>query len=141
MILKLPFKKAWYYRERPIEIILRIGTLEDLCERLNIGFWQIKQYMIDHDFDYCTALLWHGYITALTENYKATKRRKYQTPRYTLSDAAIWYEYMSTTEKKKFIQEMTVLFGKMIEAYKPIGKKKVTTKQSGTISEVLPSES
>ena len=133
MILKLPFKKAWYYREKPIEIMLRIGTLEDVCEDLNIKFYEIKESMTKNSFDFSVMLLYHGYLTACEKKGIKVKYDKVQ--------AAIWYEYMSVKEKEKFIQEMTVLFGKMIEAYKPIGKKKVTTKRSGTNSEVLPSES
>lgn len=122
MILKLPFKKAFYYTEKPIEIILRIGSLEDLCDELGLKFWQVKDYMQKNDIDFSVNLLWHGYLTACE---KRGIRKKYNK-----KHAAMWYEYMTVSEKQKFVSEIKVLFGKIIESYSP-DKKKVQKKQSG----------
>lgn len=133
MILNLPFKKAWYYTEKPIEIILRIGTLEDLCDDLKLHFWELKEFMEKSEFDFGYLLLYHGYITCC--------QKKGIRIKYNKSHAVIWYEYMSAKEKVKFKTEMTVLFGKFIESYKPVSKKKVEKKQSGQNSEPLQSVS
>ena len=133
MILKLPFKKSLFYPEREIEIMLRIGTLEDVCEDLGISFWQIKEFMQKNANDFSSLLLYHGYLTAC--------QRKGVKVKYGKSHAFTWYEYMSVTEREKFIAEMTVLFGKIVESYRPKDKKKVKTKQNGAISDSSPSGS
>jgi hypothetical protein len=122
MILKLPYKpfrRLPYMTERPVEIILRVGTLEDVCDELMIDFWQIKDFMNKNDFDFSHLLLYHGYLTAC--------QKRYEKPIYTKQQAAIWYEFMSTTEKKKFIQEIGSLFGKLVKSYKPVKKKAQST--------------
>ena len=101
---------------------MRIGTLEDVCDDLNIKFWQIRSFMEKNSFDFSVSLLYHAYKTACEK--KGIKQR------YTIVHAIVWYEYMSQSEKQKFIQEMTVLFGKVVEAYKG-DKKKAVTKPSG----------
>jgi hypothetical protein len=116
MILKLPFKKVWYYKEKPIEILLRLGTLEDLCEDLKIEFWQIKDYMLKNEFDFSHLLLYYGYVMACN--------KRGQLPKYTKTHAALWLEYMSATEKKKYIEGMTELFGKVVKSYRAEKSKK-----------------
>jgi len=120
MKIKLPFKAWSGIREKEVDIILKIGTLEDLCEELGIEFWQIKDYMTKNSFDFSHLLLWYGYLTACEKNHTKVK--------YGKEKAAIWYEYMSQTEKTKFINEMSVLFGKIVKAYS--GKKKVVKKSN-----------
>jgi len=116
MILNLPFKSWYGVKEKPVEVILRLGTLEDLCDELGIDFWQIKDFMTKNDFDFSHLLLWHGYKTACEKNCKPVKHGK--------EKAIIWYEYINATEKKKFVDEMIVLFGKLVKAYKPSDSKK-----------------
>lgn len=111
MILNLPIKSWIGYKEMPIEIIVRQGTLEDLCDDLKIEFWQIKDFMKDHEFDFSHMLLYHGYLTAC--------QRRYERPKYEKNHAAIWYDRMSMTERKKFQGELTILFGKIVNTWKP----------------------
>lgn len=115
MILNLPFKHLFFYKEKPVEITFRIGTLEDLCDELGIEFWQITDYLKENEFDFSYLLLFHGYLTAC--------HRSYRKPKYTKVHAAVWYNYMSVDEKKKFLQMLTELFGKVSGSYK---KKEVT---------------
>lgn len=122
MILKLPyrpFKNMPYMTERDIDIMLRIGSLEDLCDRLGIEFWQIKDYMTKNNDDFYHLLLYHGYLTSC--------QKRYEKPKFTEANAVIWYQYMNISEKKKFISEISLLFGKMVKTYKS-DKKKVTTR-------------
>ena len=118
MTLNLPFKHLFFYKEKPIEIVLNIGTLEAICDDLKIDFWQIGEKVKENEFDFSSLLLYYGYITAC--------QKKYKKPKYNKTHASIWYNYMSIPEKKKFIQMMTELFGKMSSAYKG-DKKKVKT--------------
>jgi hypothetical protein len=118
MILNLPFKEWFFYHEKPVEIVLRIGTLEDLCEELKIEFWQISDYLKKDDLGFSSLLLYHGYLTAC--------EKKFKKPKYNRTHAIIWYNYISAEEKKKFIDLMTALFGKISAAYKgDTDKKKV----------------
>ena len=137
MILKVfhPVKRRFskvHKEEIEIEVILRIGTLEDLCDDLGIQFYEIKDFMTKNSFDFSHLLLYHGYVTA------CEKKRPPVAPVYTQVHAALWYEYLSVTEKTKFINEMAVLFGKMVKAYKPIDKKKVKTEQPSETLEPSP---
>lgn len=100
-----------------------MGSLEDLCDELGLKFWQVKDYMQKNDYDFSVLLLWHGYLTACE---KKGIRKKYSK-----RHARMWYEYMTVSEKQKFIEEVRVLFGKIIESYKPSDKKKAEKKQSG----------
>jgi len=115
MILKLPFKKWFYYKEKPVEIILNIGTLEALCEDLKIEFWQIPDSVKKDDTGFSSMLLYYGYLTAC--------EKKFRKPKYSKLHAIVWFNYMSVDEKKKFALLMTELFGKISNAYK--SKKKV----------------
>jgi hypothetical protein len=115
MILSLPFKHLFFYKEKPVEIIFRIGTLEDLCEELKIEFWQITDYLKNSEFDFSYMLLYYGYLTAC--------QRSHRKPKYSRDHAVIWYNYMSMEEKKKFLQMLTELFGKVSGSYK---KKELT---------------
>ena len=115
MILRLPFKKWFYYKEKPIDIILNIGTLESVCDDLKIEFWQITDYIKKDDLGFSSLLLYYGYITAC--------EKRFRRPKYTKLHAIVWSNYMSADEKKKFLELMTGLFGRITKAYK--GKKKV----------------
>lgn len=129
MILTLPVKKRFGWKEVPIEVLFRIGTLEDLCDDLGINFWQIKDFATKSEIDYTALLLWYGYNFACKENRQKTV--------YTKLDAALWNEKMSLTERKKFIEGMTELYGKMAKAYST-DKKKVVKKSVSQNSENLP---
>ncbi len=132
MILLLPVKKLIGYKEIPIEVIIRQGTLEDLCDDLGIEFWQIKDFIATNEFDFSHLLLYYGYITAC--------QRRFERPKYTKLNAIIWYEKMSLTERKKFHDETIVLFGKAVKTWKSDKKKAELRKSPLQKSEPLRSE-
>lgn len=114
MILKLPFKQAWYYIYKDVEVLFRIGVLEDVCEHLGIKFYQIDDFIKNNHFDYNVLILYYAYRCACEKSGKKIK--------YTLLHAGIWYEHASTTEREKIRQGFEELSGKISEHR---GKKKV----------------
>lgn len=115
MILNLPFKKWFYFTEKPVEVNLNLGVLEDTCKHFGIDFWQITETIKDKDFDFSVELLYQGYLDGC--------RRGYKKPKYNRIHAGIWYEYMSVSEKGKYLELMRALFGSVSKSYG--GKKKV----------------
>lgn len=116
MILNLPFKKWFYFTEKPIDIRLDLGVLEDTCKVFSIDFWQIDSARIN-EFDFSVELLYQGYLDGCKEKFKR--------PVYNKIHAGIWYEYMSVKEKEKYAGMMRDLIGSVVKAYKPVSKKKV----------------
>lgn len=148
MTINLPFHKRSHFIEKPVEIILDMATIEATCEKLEIEFWQIKEYATKHDVEFATELLYQGYMRACEKGFnwpvisfikfKITKKRP--VPEYSRLHAATWSMYMSREARGFFAQCMTELFGKIVKAYKPAGKKKVTSKQHSMNSGNLQSE-
>ena len=105
--MKLAFKNrfsaGYNYKEVPIE--LNIGTLEAVCEMLNIDFWQIGKTIKDKDYDFLVALLYQGYLT--------TCKGKFEKPKYDLFHAAVWYEYLPQDSQREFVGMMQALLGKL----------------------------
>lgn len=120
MILNLPFI-SWSggYKEKPIEVIFDIGTLEATCDELKIEFFQIKDFINKEGFDFSVELLYQGYIRAC--------EKRYSRPKYDNLKAIIWNEHLSKESAELFKKGMTELFGKVMKAYKNTGKKKVVT--------------
>lgn len=116
MILKLPFKKWFYFTEKPIDIRLDLGVLEDTCKAFGIDFWHVDSAKIN-EFDFSVELLYQGYLDGC--------RRKYKKPEYNKIHASIWYEYMSIKEKEKYAGMMRDFIGSVVAAKKYVGKKKV----------------
>ena len=113
--MKLAFKNRFSagYKYREVPIKLNIGTLEAVCDMLNIDFWQMGKTIKDKDFDFMVALLYQGYLTACKETYIRSKKSSYPTPEYKLFHAAIWYECMGPASQKEFVGMMQILLGKL----------------------------
>lgn len=113
--MKLAFKNrfsaGYNYKEVPIE--LNIGTLESVCEMLNIDFWQIGKTIKDKDYDFLVALLYQGYLTACKEAYIRSGKSSYPTPEYSFLHAAVWYEYLPQDSQREFVGMMQALLGKL----------------------------
>jgi len=107
MILQLPFKKFGFYREKPVEIILNIGTLEDMCSSLDIGFQELEGYVNKSNEDFLFYLLYFGYLTACQKNYNK--------PKYTKAEAQYWVSHLSITSRKSLTELLVQLFGKLQE--------------------------
>lgn len=116
MILNLPFKKWFYFTEKPVDIRLDLGVLEETCKAFGIDFWQIDEKIKENDFDFSVELLYQGYIKGC--------EKKYRRPQFNKIHASIWYQYMNVTEKMKYAGMMRDLFGSVVKAYKPKDKKK-----------------
>jgi len=117
MILLLPFKNFGFYREKPVEILLNIGTLEDMCESLGIGFQELEGYINKSNEDFTFHLLYYGYLTACQKNYKK--------PKYTKLEAQYWVSHLSITSRKSLTELLVQLFGKLQKLAKGEVKKKV----------------
>lgn len=134
MILNLPTKKKWHsgYIEEPIDIMIRIGTLEDICDTHNIKLKELQGYVSANNYDFNYLLLWGGYLTAC--------QKKYKRPKYTEDHALIWHERMSLSERKRFNEELNSLYGKIIDINDNQKGKKKVNRQTLTNSDVLRSE-
>jgi hypothetical protein len=119
--MKLAFKRkfGFGFSEKDVEITLNIGTLEAVCEALNIAFYQISASLKNNDFDFLSELLFQGYITAC--------KNKYQKPKYNPLHSIIWREYLSVESQKELQQKITVLFG---DIEKTTGVKKKVEKKT-----------
>ena len=112
MILQLPFKSGLsFIREKPVEIILNIGTLEDLCDSRGIKFYELPENIT-------TDLLYFGYLTAC--------QKAYRKPKYSKEDAEFWSEHMSANALRDYTKLLTELFGKAQDMTIPDDKKKET---------------
>jgi hypothetical protein len=113
--MKLAFKRlAFGFTEKDVPILLKIGTLEDVCTELKIEFWQISDYIQKEDFEFSVEVLYQGYLTACKE--------RFQKPKYDRVKATIWHEHMSQSAQKEYVQMMTELLGKVTKTFT---KKKV----------------
>lgn len=119
MKLRLYFKKLGLIQFRDVEIIFNLGTLEAVCDELKIDFWQIPDYMKINDADFSAEMLYQGYITACEKNFRK--------PKFSRAHAYQWVDNLGAKEKNKYIEMLTVLFGKFNKAYKQEDKKKETT--------------
>ena len=116
--MRLAFKNWGIgYSEKDVPIVLKIGTLEDVCKAFGIEFWQISEKIKEEGFDFSIELLWQGYLTACKESFKK--------PRYKKIQAIIWYEHLSQSAQKEFSALASDLFGKVTETST---KKKASTK-------------
>ena len=110
MILQLPFKTGFsLYREKPVEIILNIGTLEDLCDSLGIKFYELPENIT-------TDILYFGYLTAC--------QKAYRKPKYSKEQAEFWADHMSASALRDYTKLLTDLFGKAQDMTESDDKKK-----------------
>lgn len=116
--MKLAFKRLSFgFKEKEVEITLNIGTLEAVCKDLGIEFFDIGNKAKNNPDDFRTELLYQGYITACKDKYKK--------PKYSMTNAIIWNEYLSQSALKEFNDKVNVLMG---EISKTTIKKKVKSK-------------
>ena len=122
IVLKVPFRKRWRYKERELFFCFNIGALEYATKDvLKIDLWQITEYLENKDnfnskYDLNVGILYGGYLMACL--------KLGQIPKYKIGHAAGWAEYMSKSESEKFATELGRLFGEMGEAGEKKKKKK-----------------
>lgn len=107
IVLKVPFKKRFYFREKPIEFLFNIGTMEAATKRLKVDLFEINKV---ESFDLMLAVLYEGYRSAQKEKRKQDK--------YSFNHAVVWMEYMSSTEKTKLVAAMQDMMGAFTEKKK-----------------------
>jgi hypothetical protein len=117
--MKVFFKNKWSrgYHEKEITVVLNFGTLEPLCRDLGIEFHQLDEYTKKNNFDFMCLLLYWGYITAC--------RERYQKPKYTKTQAIVWYSLISKEAEAELKQLLIDLSGSIQKMAKPTSKKKV----------------
>ena len=111
MKIKVPFRKGIFLREREIEFIFKIATLEDACEQLKIDFHE----MSDVDgYDFGLAVLYNAYLQGCKTRFKK--------PKYGFHHAVAWNEMMSKESRDKVAECMRELMGSLKKGEK--GEKK-----------------
>jgi hypothetical protein len=116
--MKLAFRNKFFkgFTKKEVDILLNLGTLESLCKDLEIDFWQMDEYAKKDNYDFMVNLLYCGYIADCKEHYKK--------PKYTLTQAFIWFENMSYEAKNELNEKMVELSGE-IQKMSSRSKKKV----------------
>jgi len=118
MYINLPFKLFGIRFERPIDIVLNLGTLEDICNDVSIEFHEIGQYIKDNGATFSVLLLYYGYLSGC----KARRAK----PRYTKKHAERWSKYITAIEQAKLYILIGELYGKLKSTnISPESKKKV----------------
>jgi len=112
MKLRVPFKRGIIFRERDVEFIFNIATLEDACHQLDIEFWQMSE--VD-GYDFALAVLYSAYRQGCKERYKK--------PKYNMAHATIWNEMMSRESREQLAGEMKNLMGKVKKSTEGVKKK------------------
>ena len=103
MILKVPFRTGPFFREKNVEFIFKIATLEQATEEiLKCDLWEVES---QNAYDVNVALLLAAYQVACQKRYKK--------PKYNIHDAAFWMEHMSKESQTAFIEAVKELTGKM----------------------------
>ena len=121
ILLKVPFKKKILLREKELWFAFNIGALEyATTDVLGIDLWQITDYLkspesFNAEYDLNIAVLYGAYLMACL--------KRGDKPKYGLTNAVMWTEYMSASESKKLATELSKLFGSMTKGKE--GKKKV----------------
>lgn len=100
--LKVPFKRGIFYREKALDFLFNIGTLEAATKRLGIDLYQLGS--VD-SYDQTLAILYEGYRSAQKEKRKKDK--------YSFYHAVFWMEHLSKAESAKFIEAMKDLMGEV----------------------------
>lgn len=102
MKLKVPFKYSVIHIEKELDFVFRIGTLEDACDILGCGLYEIGE---KNPFDVNVAILYSAYVIGCE---KRGKRKRYK-----LLDAAFWVEHMSQTTRTQFTEAVAGISGKL----------------------------
>ena len=120
MYIHLPFNFLGLplYKDRPVDIVLNMGTLESICDDAKIEFWELDKLVKDDPHYFMQMMLYYGYVTSCQKRYKRIK--------YTKADALRWANNINVTESAKLYILISELFGKLqkVADDKDIVKKK-----------------
>ena len=105
MYLNLPFRFLSFYKEKPVNIVLNMGTLEAICDDVSIDFWELDDFVKDEAQLFMQLLLHYGYISGCKE--------KYTKPKYNRKHSMDWANNISANESAKLFILMNELFGKI----------------------------
>jgi len=118
MYINLPFIRLGYKYEKPVNVVLNLGTLEDLCTEAGIEFYQINDYIIEHGIDFSRLLLYHGYMNGC----KYTRSK----PKYTMKHAELWAGNIKASEQSKIFSLIKDMFATIKSVGEAGTKKKVS---------------
>jgi len=117
MRIKVPFIRKTIFgnilKQRNVDFVFNIATLEAACERLKIDFHEMSN--VDN-YDFALAVLYEAYLQGCKQRYKK--------PKYSFHRAVFWNEYMSRESSEQVKQAMIVLLGKMKKGDKGSSVKK-----------------
>lgn len=103
MKIKVPFKRGAFYREKEVEFLFNIGSLECASEEiLKCDLWEIEK---KEPIDVNIAILYGAYLTACRKNHVREK--------FNIHHAAFWVEHMSSESQKEFLKAVQDVMGKM----------------------------
>ena len=102
MKIKVPFKRGAFYREKEVEFLFNIGSLE--CASEEILKCELHELKDQDPFSVSVAVIYGAYLTACRKNYKR--------PRYSMYNATVWIENMSRESNVTFQKGMSELFSK-----------------------------
>ena len=109
MIIRVPFKRGILLREKDVDFMFTTGALEYTTKNiLGIELYQIADYLkgeINGDYDLNVAVLYGAYYYSCM--------RRFKKPKYKLSHAVVWYEYMSTSSREQFTKAFVDLLGEL----------------------------
>ena len=108
--LRMPFQVGPFIKEREVDFIFKIGTLEDACE--DILKCDLDEVEKKDANDVNIAILYAGY------NLASEKKRKRN--KYSIHHAAYWMEHMSKESQSMFLKAVQDVIGK----YQGKGEKK-----------------
>jgi len=104
MYLNLPFRFLSFYKDKPVNIVLNMGTLEDICNDVSIDFWELDAFAKDEAQLFMQLILHHGYITGCKE--------RFAKPKYNRKHSMDWANNINATESAKLFILISELFGK-----------------------------
>ncbi len=116
MYIQLPFKFLSFYRDKSVDIVLNIGTLEAICDDIKIEFWELDKFTQKDPELFMSLILYFGYITSCQKHYKK--------PKFTKTDSIYWVSHINATESAKLVILVSELFGKVQKASGKAVKKK-----------------
>jgi len=116
MYIKLPFRILGIKYQKSVNIVLNLGTLEDICKDAKIEFHELGDYIKSDGITFSRLLLYHGYMASC----KYDRKR----PKYDMSDAILWVNEITAIEQVKIYDLIKDMFDTIKTTNKANSKKK-----------------
>ena len=109
MYINLPFRKFGFNYRRPVNIVLNLGTLEDICNEAQIEFHEVGDFITENGVEFSRLLLYHGYLNACKYDRKK--------PKFKYNQSLRWASNITAVEQAKIFS----LVKEMFKAMKDVG--------------------